>query len=179
MDTASARICFLTWCFCFKIGDGAWCCHLLEHSQFWCFVEEHSRCLSDPHNLKINSCVLWHKLCLAVPTSAHSCIAVSEHGRLLQMQGNFGVLNKNAFIAMLIQKPLSKEHPVLAYVWSVLPLLVDMPCVGAGNVEMGCAGLSSCMEGAVLGLQEKLLLHCWVPLLLSCMSQYSHLFITV
>lgn len=95
------------------------------------------------------------------------------------MQENFGVLNKNAFISMLIQKPLSKEHPMLAYVWSVLPLLVDVPCVGAGNVEMGCAGLSSCMQGAVLGLQEKLLLHCWVPLLLSCISQYSHLFITV
>ncbi|KAM4891902.1 ubinuclein-1 isoform 3-T3 [Sylvia borin] len=77
-DTASARTCFLTRCFHLKIGDGAWCCHLLEHSQFWCFVEDHSRYLSDLHNFEINSCVLWHRLCLAVPTSAHSCIAVSE-----------------------------------------------------------------------------------------------------
>lgn len=37
---------------------------------------------------------------------------------------------------MFIQKPLSKEHPVLAYVWSVLPLLVEVPCAGAGNVVL-------------------------------------------
>lgn len=139
--------------------------------------------LSDPHYLKLNSCVLWHRLwCLAVPTSAHSCISVSEHcevpGRLLQMQGNVGALNKNAFISTFIQKPLSKEHPVLACVWSVLPLLVEV-VLCAGNVELGCAGLSSCMQGAALGLQERLLLHCWVPLLLSCTSGCSHLLITV
>lgn len=38
---------------------------------------------------------------------------------------------------MFIQKPLSKEHPVLACVWSVLLLLVEVPCAGAENVEMG------------------------------------------
>lgn len=60
------------------------------------------------------------------------------------MQGNVDALNKSAFMSMYIQQPLSKEHPVLACVWLVLLLLVEVPC--AGNVEMGCAGLSSCMQ---------------------------------
>lgn len=46
------------------------------------------------------------------------------------MQGNVGALNKSAFMSMFIQKPLSKEHPVLACVWLVLPLLVEVPCGG-------------------------------------------------
>lgn len=54
------------------------------------------------------------------------------------MQGNVDALNKSAFMSMFIQEPLSKEHPVLACVCSVLLLLVEVPC--AGNVEMGCAG---------------------------------------
>lgn len=45
------------------------------------------------------------------------------------MQGN-DALNKSAFISMFIQKPLSKEHPVLACVWSVLLLLVEVLGLG-------------------------------------------------
>lgn len=54
------------------------------------------------------------------------------------MQRNVDALNKNAFISMFIQKPLSKEHPVLACVCLVLLLLVEVPCAGAGNVVWFC-----------------------------------------
>lgn len=53
------------------------------------------------------------------------------------MQGNVGALNKSAFISMFIQKPLGKEHPVLACVWWVLPLLLEVPGAGAGEVLLG------------------------------------------
>lgn len=88
----------------------------------------------------MNSCVLWHRLCVAVPTPAHSCIAVSEHWRCVggccKCKGMLMPL-KSAFMSMFIQEPLSKERPVLACVCSVLLLLVEVPCAVAGNVEMG------------------------------------------
>lgn len=68
------------------------------------------------------------------------------------MQGNVDALNKNAFISMFIQKPLSKEHPVLACVCVVGAAIAGGGALcwgwecGAGSVEMGCAGLGSCMQ---------------------------------
>lgn len=69
------------------------------------------------------------------------------------MQGNVDALNKNAFISMFIQKPLSKEHPVLACVcgrcchcwWRCLVLGLGMWCWFCGN-GMCWAGLLHAMS---------------------------------
>lgn len=66
------------------------------------------------------------------------------------MPGNINALNKSAFISMFIQKPLSKECPVLACVcgwcwWRSLVLGLGMWCWICGN-GMCWAELSHAMS---------------------------------